>query len=98
MRQCRGKIYFIFAAYVTAGSGKRVWLMCPVGHEYQATMEEWDFQKNADLNPSQLLPGSGKRAWWKCSQCGHEWKAVIASQTTGHGCPKCAKQKKRPKS
>ena len=72
--------------------------MCPVGHEYQATMEEWDFQKNADLNPSQLLPGSGKRAWWKCSQCGHEWKAVIASQTKGHGCPKCAKQKKRPKS
>ena len=45
MRQCRGKIYFIFAAYVTAGSGKRVWWMCPVGHEYQATMEEWDFQK-----------------------------------------------------
>ena len=36
-------------------------------------MEEWDFQKNAGLNPHQLLPGSGKRAWWKCSQCGHEW-------------------------
>lgn len=61
-------------------------------------MEEWDFQKNADLNPHQLLPGSGKRAWWKCSQCGHEWEAVIASRTKGHGCPKCAKQKKRPKS
>ena len=65
---------------------------------YPGLMEEWDFQKNVGLNPSQLLPGSGKRAWWKCSQCGHEWEAVIASRTKGHGCPKCAKQKKRPKS
>lgn len=65
---------------------------------YPGLMEEWDFQKNVDLNPSQLLPGSGKRTWWKCSQCGHEWEAVIASRTKGHGCPKCAKQKKRPKS
>lgn len=60
---------------------------------YPGLMEEWDFQKNVDLNPSQLLPGSGKRTWWKCSQCGHEWEAVIASRTKGHGCPKCAKQK-----
>ena len=61
-------------------------------------MEEWNFQKNVGLNPRQLLPGSGKRAWWKCPRCGHEWEAVIASRTKGHGCPKCAKQKKRPKS
>ena len=65
---------------------------------YPGLMEEWNFQKNIGLNPRQLLPGSGKRAWWKCSRCGHEWEAVIASRTKGHGCPKCAKQKKRPKS
>ena len=65
---------------------------------YPGLMEEWNFQKNVGLNPSQLLPGSGKRAWWKCSQCGHEWEAVIASRTKGHGCPKCAKQEKRSKS
>ncbi len=61
---------------------------------YPKLMKEWDFQKNSGLNPSQLLPGSGKKAWWKCSQCGHEWEAVIASRTKGHGCPKCAKRKK----
>lgn len=58
-------------------------------------LEEWDFQKNSGLNPSQLLPGSGKKAWWRCSQCGHEWEAIIASRTKGHGCPKCAKRRKR---
>lgn len=57
-------------------------------------LKEWDYEKNVDLDPSQLLSGSGKRAWWKCSQCGHEWETIIANRTKGHGCPKCAKRKK----
>ena len=57
-------------------------------------LKEWDYQKNADLEPSKLLPGSGKKAWWKCSRCGHEWETVIASRTKGHGCPKCSRRKK----
>ena len=31
-------------------------------------LKEWDYQKNTNLDPSQLLPGSGKKAWWKCSR------------------------------
>lgn len=61
---------------------------------YPELLEEWDYQKNSELNPSQLLPGSGKKAWWKCSQCGHEWETIIANRTKGHGCPKCSKRKK----
>ena len=57
-------------------------------------LKEWDYQKNTDLNPSELLPGSGKKAWWKCSRCGHEWETIIANRTKGHGCPKCSKRKK----
>ena len=57
-------------------------------------MKEWDYQKNTNLDPKQLLPGSGKRAWWKCSQCGFEWETIIANRTKGHGCPKCARRKK----
>ena len=57
-------------------------------------LKEWDYQKNTDLDPSKLLPGSWKKAWWKCSQCGHEWETVIASRTKGHGCPKCSRRKK----
>lgn len=61
---------------------------------YPELLAEWDYQKNSGLNPSQLLPGSGKKAWWKCSRCGHEWETIIANRTKGHGCPKCSKCKK----
>lgn len=59
-------------------------------------LKEWDYQKNTNLDPSQLLPGSGKKAWWKCSRCGHEWETVIANRTKGHGCPKCSKRRNKP--
>lgn len=57
-------------------------------------MKEWDYQKNTDMDPSKLLSGSGKKAWWRCSRCGHEWETIIANRTKGHGCPKCSKRKK----
>lgn len=61
---------------------------------YPELLKEWDYSKNTDLEPRQLLPGSGKKAWWKCSRCGHEWHAIIANRTKGHGCPKCSKRRK----
>lgn len=61
---------------------------------YPDLLKEWDYQKNTGFDPSKLLPGSGKKAWWKCSQCGHEWETIIASRTKGHGCPKCSRRKK----
>lgn len=57
-------------------------------------LKEWDYQKNIGLDPRKLLPGSGKKVWWKCSRCGHEWETMIASRTKGHGCPVCAKHRK----
>ncbi len=52
---------------------------------------EWDFERNKylGLDPSKVFPGSGKKAWWKCTKCGHEWLAEISSRNKGHGCPKC---------
>ena len=61
---------------------------------YPKLLEEWDYSKNTKLDPNQLLPGSGKKAWWKCSQCGYEWQTIIANRTKEHGCPKCSKRKK----
>lgn len=57
-------------------------------------MKEWDYEKNTELNPHFLLPGSGKKAWWRCVQCGCVWRATIASRTKGHGCPKCSRERK----
>ena len=52
-------------------------------------MQEWDFEKNEELDPTALAPGSGKKAWWRCA-AGHSWKAEISSRNKGHGCPYCA--------
>ena len=35
--------------------------------EYSA---EWDYEKNGDLKPSQVVYGSFKMAYWICSKCG----------------------------
>ena len=54
---------------------------------------EWDYEKNNGLTPSDVLPNSNKKAWWKC-QKGHEWQATIAHRTSGTGCPYCSGRKK----
>ena len=51
--------------------------------------EEWNYDKNGDLRPSEVSYGSDKKVWWKCSK-GHEWDAVISSRRNGHGCPFCS--------
>jgi transposase-like protein len=45
-----------------------------------------------DLDPYALAPGSGRRVWWRCESCGHEWQAQIQSRAKqGTGCPQCAR-------
>jgi transposase-like protein len=46
-----------------------------------------------DLDPSTLGPGSGMRARWRCSDCGHEWASTVKKRAAGHGCPRCAQQR-----
>ena len=51
---------------------------------------EWHPTKNAPLLPNAILPKSGIKVWWLCSQCGHEWQASPHSRSAGHGCPCCS--------
>lgn len=55
-------------------------------------MDEWDWEKNADMDPTQLTTGSHQKAWWKCI-CGHKWQAKIDNRANGRGCPYCTGQK-----
>ena len=55
---------------------------------------EWNYEKNLDLLPENMLPNSGKKVWWKCSK-GHEWQATIAHRNHGRGCPYCSGRKKK---
>ena len=71
--------------------GKRV----IVGETDLATLNpslasEWFFDKNGDLKPTDVSPGSNRKVWWKCQNCGHTWQALIWSRSRGRGCPNCA--------
>ena len=55
-------------------------------------INEWNYEKNGDLNPQYIPISSGKKVWWKCEN-GHEWQAVVASRNNGNNCPYCANQK-----
>ena len=50
--------------------------------------EEWDYEKNGDLQPSNFTPHSNVRVWWKCKY-GHNWKTGINNRTNGTNCPVC---------
>ena len=55
-------------------------------------LREWDYDKNK-FKPDEMISGTDKKVWWKCSKCGHEWQAVIHSRAVGHGCPVCGHEK-----
>lgn len=52
---------------------------------------EWHPTKNNDLTPDNITPMSEKKVWWQCIY-GHEWQAVVAARSKGHGCPICARR------
>ena len=55
--------------------------------------KEWNYEKNTDSNPADFTIGSGKKVWWKCSNCGKEWISVIYTRKTGPLCGKCKRKK-----
>ncbi len=65
-----------------------------VGYNDLATINpelaaEWNYEKNGDLNPEDVLPSIAKKIWWKCEN-GHEWEAKINNRSQNKGCPYCS--------
>lgn len=55
--------------------------------------KEWHPTKNGELTPSDVVAGSDKKVWWKCSE-GHEWEATICNRTVnGTGCLQCFRKR-----
>ena len=53
-------------------------------------LDEWDYDKNINTDPSIVAPGSNQKVWWKCKTCGNEWQSRIVSRTMNNaGCPIC---------
>lgn len=57
-------------------------------------VEEWDFEKNV-ISPQEIVAGTGKKVWWICKRCGHNWSSVVNSRAKGVGCPNCDLIRKR---
>ncbi len=60
---------------------------------YPEIFEEWDFEKNK-LNPYNLAPGTSKKVYFKCKNCGYQWQTTLGARIKGSGCPICANKKK----
>ncbi len=53
---------------------------------------QWHPEKNGDITPRMVTPGSAKKAWWMCEK-GHEWQTVIKYRRAGSNCPYCSGKK-----
>ena len=54
-------------------------------------MAEWNWERNIDIEPSQVTLGSGKKIWW-IGACGHEWEEKPNNRTSKnkYSCPYCS--------
>jgi hypothetical protein len=54
--------------------------------------EEWDFEKNIDVDPLKTAAGSHLKVWWKCKRDNeHQWFSTIKDRTSKNsGCPICS--------
>jgi hypothetical protein len=56
-------------------------------------MNEWDYEKNVEIDPENLRPGSHKKVGWVCKLNPiHKWETPIYSRTSkgNYGCPYCS--------
>ncbi len=52
--------------------------------------EEWHIERNKKFLPNEITIGSRIKVWWKCRECGNEWKANIKDRYAGkYKCFKC---------
>ena len=52
--------------------------------------EEWDFDRNGGLTPSDVTAGSTRKVWWIEKKCGHSFTGLISNRNKGRGCSVCA--------
>lgn len=67
-------------------------LLTKKGSLSQKLLNEWNYERNVGLNPSDYHGNENKKVWWLCSKCKHEWIANIRNRSNlNRGCPCCAK-------
>ena len=58
---------------------------------YPEIAKEWHPERNGTLTPGQVVAGSNRKVWWRCTiDPSHSWEAKIVNRTKlGRGCPAC---------
>ena len=52
-------------------------------------VEEWDYDKNHDIDINLITRGSNKRVYWICKKCKNSYRSMVLDRAKGHGCPFC---------
>jgi hypothetical protein len=51
---------------------------------------ELDPTRNRGVDPEAIAYGARRKLWWRCPDCGHEWRATVSSRAIkGTGCRRC---------
>lgn len=51
--------------------------------EYPDIVKYWDFDKNANIDISNITSKSGQRVWWVCSKCGASYQTKVCAVVNG---------------
>lgn len=63
--------------------------MGTISEDYPILLEQWDFEKNLESSPFEILSKSNKKVWWKCKECGYGWQSQPNNRTRSQKCPSC---------
>lgn len=84
-------------------AGKKIDKSKSLAVKHPDVAADWDFERNGEVTPYDVLPKSHFMAWWK-GKCGHVWQTMVFNRTAiivreshtyyGTGCPICAGQTK----
>ena len=76
-------------------AGQRVVISNCLATTHPELVKQWHSIKNGNLTPFDVVYGSHKKVWWKCSIAeDHEWEAQINKRTIQRdGCVCCANKK-----
>jgi len=58
---------------------------------HPALAAELDPTRNGDLDPLTLGVSTRQEVWWRCPDCGQQWRARARARAAGSGCPRCAR-------
>ena len=60
---------------------------------YPELASQWHPERNTGVTPAIIKPGSARKVWWLCPDCGHSYQASVGSRALkGTGCEPCSYQ------